>query len=599
MGNGGGISNTGTLSMTNVTFSNNTTNGNGGGLANGNSAQLAYVTIANNTADNDANGSGAGGGVANTGALTVTGTIIGNNQVKTGLAADCSGSLYSGDYNLLETLAACTVTGVTAHNYTSVDPALDLLTSLNNTYVHPLLANSVAINHGGSAQCPATDQRGVARPIGSACDIGAFESAFLTAQAITFNVIPDHLVSDAPFVVTATASSGLSVTITSLTTSVCTIHNDGFVTLIATGTCTLRASQGGNAVYQPAPNVDRSFSVRQSQTISFAPLPDRLVSDPPFIVTATASSGLSVSFTASGVCNINGAQVTLTGLAGTCTITATQAGDATYAPAPDVARTFAVKQTQTISFAPLPDRLISDPPFSITATASSGLSVSFTAGGVCTVNGPQVTLTGVAGTCTITATQAGNATYAAAPNVAQSFAVKQSQTISFAPLPNRLVSDPPFIITATASSGLTVLFKAQGVCDVAGNQVSLDGNVGVCQITASQNGNGTYAPADAIIQEFNVQLAQTITFDPLPDRRIDATPFNVSATASSTMVVTFTASGACTSTGVNGTQINLTALGDCTVTAHQAGNDEYAPAPDVARTFKVTGFMVFLPVVLR
>ena len=596
VGHGGGISNTSIVSLTNVTLSGNAANGDGGGLANTNLAQLAYVTLANNTADNDANGSGLGGGVANTGVLTVTGTIIGNNQVKTGSTADCSGALSSGDYNVLETLTGCAFTPL-AHDYTNVDPALDLLTNLSNTYVHPLQLGSVAINHG-SPTCLATDQRGVARPIGSACDIGAFESAFLDPQTITFNAIPDHLISDAPFVVTATASSGLSVTITSLTTGVCTISSN-LVTLIDTGTCTLRAAQAGNAIYEPAPNVDRSFNVKQTQTISFAPLPDRLVSDPPFAITATASSGLSVSLTASGVCNINGTQVTLTGLTGTCTITATQAGDPVYMPAPDVARTFTVKQGQMISFDPLPDRLISDPPFSITATATSGLSVTLNAGGVCSINGMQVTLTGVVGTCTITATQAGNAIYAAAPNVVQSFAVKQSQTISFAPLPNRLVDDPPFIITATASSGLAITFKAQGVCDVVGNEVTLDSNVGVCQLTAYQDGNATYAAAASVMQEFTVQMSQTITFEPLPDRRIDATPFNVAATASSTMMVTFTASGACTSTGVNGAQIDLTALGNCTVTAHQAGNDEYTPAPDVARTFKVTGFMVFLPVVLR
>jgi len=340
LGSGGGISNTGSVSMTNVTLSGNTTNGDGGGLANGNSARLTYVTIANNIADNNSDGAGVGGGVANTGALTVTASIIGNNQVKTGLSADCFGPLNSGDYNVLETMALCTVTGATAHDYTSVDPALDLLANLSGTWVHAPFANSVAVNHGSPA-CPATDQRGVARPIGAACDIGAFESAFLTPQTITFNTVPDHLLGDAPFTVAPTASSGLSVTVTSLTSGVCTVSNN-LVTLVATGTCTLRAAQGGNAVYAPAPDVDRSFTVKQAQTISFAALPDRFVGDPPFAITATATSGLVVSFSAGGECGVIGAQVTLTGLAGTCTITATQAGNVTYAPALDVARTFKI-----------------------------------------------------------------------------------------------------------------------------------------------------------------------------------------------------------------------------------------------------------------
>ena len=261
LGSGGGISNTGILSMTNVTLSGNAANGDGGGLANTNSARLSYVTIANNIADNDSDGAGTGGGVANTGALKFTATIIGGNQVKTGLSADCAGALNSADYNVLETMAQCTISGATAHNHTSVDPALDLLTNTGGTWAHSLLAGSVAINNGDPVHCPATDQRGVARPIGSTCDIGAFESPYLSSQTITFNAIPDHFVTDAPFVITATASSGLSVTVTSLTPSVCSVSSN-LVTPWTTGTCTLRASQSGDATYAAAPNADRSFIVK-------------------------------------------------------------------------------------------------------------------------------------------------------------------------------------------------------------------------------------------------------------------------------------------------------------------------------------------------
>ena len=81
---------------------------------------------------------------------------------------------------------------------------------------------------------------------------------------------------------------------------------------------------------------------------------------------------------------------------------------------------------QTISFGPLPDRNIGDPGFTVSAIASSGLPVTFTAAGSCTVAGNLVSLTG-AGTCTITASQSGGenggVTYNAAPNVDQSFEI--------------------------------------------------------------------------------------------------------------------------------------------------------------------------------
>jgi hypothetical protein len=80
------------------------------------------------------------------------------------------------------------------------------------------------------------------------------------------------------------------------------------------------------------------------------------------------------------------------------------------------------KASQTIAFAPLPDRTIRDAPFVVTATATSGLPVAFRASGNCTINDATVTLTG-AGSCTITASQSGNGSYAAAPNVERSFTI--------------------------------------------------------------------------------------------------------------------------------------------------------------------------------
>jgi hypothetical protein len=81
-----------------------------------------------------------------------------------------------------------------------------------------------------------------------------------------------------------------------------------------------------------------------------------------------------------------------------------------------------VKQDQTIDFGPLPDKIYGDPDFTVSATASSGLPVSFAASGNCTVTGSTVHLTGP-GSCTITASQAGDTDYNAAPNVPQTFSI--------------------------------------------------------------------------------------------------------------------------------------------------------------------------------
>jgi uncharacterized delta-60 repeat protein len=84
------------------------------------------------------------------------------------------------------------------------------------------------------------------------------------------------------------------------------------------------------------------------QTIDFPPLPDRTFGDPPFDVSAIATSGLPVTFSAAGACSISGSSVTITG-SGSCSITASQDGNATYAPAPDVTRTFQVLNARTLT----------------------------------------------------------------------------------------------------------------------------------------------------------------------------------------------------------------------------------------------------------
>jgi FtsP/CotA-like multicopper oxidase with cupredoxin domain len=161
-----------------------------------------------------------------------------------------------------------------------------------------------------------------------------------------------------------------------------------------------------------------------AQTITFAPLADKTYGDADFDVSATASSGLAVSFAATGDCTVAGTLVHLSG-AGSCTITASQAGDASYLPAPDVSQTFAIDPgDQTITFDPLATKYVGDSDFDVSATASSGLAVSFAAAGDCAVAGTLVHLTGAVGSCTITASQVGDANYNAASDVARTFAIE-------------------------------------------------------------------------------------------------------------------------------------------------------------------------------
>lgn len=85
---------------------------------------------------------------------------------------------------------------------------------------------------------------------------------------------------------------------------------------------------------------------------------------------------------------------------------------------------------QTIAFGALANKTFGDPPFGLAATATSGLTVTFSASGNCTVSGSTVTLT-APGSCTIRANQPGNTNYLPAPEVVQSFTIAPGVTSSF------------------------------------------------------------------------------------------------------------------------------------------------------------------------
>ncbi len=166
-----------------------------------------------------------------------------------------------------------------------------------------------------------------------------------SAQTISFSAPADRALNSGSFAVSATASSGLAVSFTSSTAPVCTVAG-GTVTLVNTGTCTLNANQAGNASFAPAPTLSRSFNVTAalpSQTISFPPLPDRPVDGGGFMLAATASSGLAVSYSSLtlAVCSVTGNSVLVVST-GLCTLTADQSGMPGYLPAPQVTQSFTV-----------------------------------------------------------------------------------------------------------------------------------------------------------------------------------------------------------------------------------------------------------------
>ncbi len=268
---------------------------------------------------------------------------------------------------------------------------------------------------------------------------------------------------------------------------------------------TLRTDSSGNYRMQLAEVqlFNRPTGV-QNQDITFNPVPAQAVGST-LTVTATASSGLPVSYVAvqNGNCSVSGSVVTFLN-AGACGIIAIQNGNASYNAAPEVGQVILVNNpiAQTITFGSIPQQHVGGT-LTVSATASSGLPVTFTVvqNGNCSVSVNVVTFLNV-GNCGVIASQAGNSTYAAAPQVGQIVVVNNpvSQTIAFGSLPSETVG-AQLTVSATASSGLPVTFSVvpNGNCSVSSDVVTFL-NVGNCGVLASQAGNNIYSAAPQVGQ---------------------------------------------------------------------------------------------------
>jgi hypothetical protein len=413
------------------------------------------------------------------------------------------------------------------------------------------------------------------------------------SQAITFSTIPPQIAGTS-ISLNASASSGLPVAFASLTATVCTVSGTT-ASLISYGHCTIQSTQPGNGIYFAATPVNQTFTVgHASQSITFSGIGNQLASTSVNLY-ATATSGLPVGFTSTtpAICTVSGSTAALIA-AGFCAITASQPGNNEYFAAPSVSQQFGVGHaSQTITFQPITGSHVAATTVNLSATASSGLPVTFASATpiVCTVSGSTASLIAF-GFCTIEATlpginAQGNSEYFAAPPVLVTFSVGHaSQAISFPAISGSHVAASTLTLSATVTSGLPVSFASTtpAVCAVTGTTASLIAS-GLCGINASQAGNDEYFAAPTVGQEFGVGHAtQTITFAP-SGPLVAASTVNLNPTATSGLPVTLasTTPAVCT---VSSTSAVLLTYGFCIVDASVGGNNVYFVATS-AKTFGI------------
>jgi hypothetical protein len=492
---GGGIYNSGTLNLLNTTISGNTATGNGGGIYNQSGTLTSTnVTISADRSDNDDSGAEQGGGIfRNGGTIVLKNTVAAGNFRGTGTTRDdISGALDStGSFNLIGD--GTNMTGLTngvGNNQigSGGSPINAMLGALGAnggpTQTQLLLPGSPAINAGSNALLPAdsfdldgdadtaetlpVDQRGTgfSRIVNTTVDIGAVE---------------------VNYTVTATAGTPQSATI-----------NTAFATALQATVKESNVVQNNIPVTFTAPVSGPSGTFASSATVN------------------TNASGIATApaFTANGTAG------------GPYNVVASLAGGS---PSANFALTN-TKGSQTITFTTLANKTFGNADFGVSATASSGLTVTFTASGNCTISTNTVHLTG-AGACTITAHQAGDGNYNAAPDVPQGFSIAKAASttaVTSSANPSNLAQNVTFTATVTgpANTGTptgTVVFKdgANPIsCTNAGGQTLNGSGIATCQtasltagahtITADYSGDGNF-----LISSGTLSPNQTVNNRPL------------------------------------------------------------------------------------
>lgn len=439
-------------------------------------------------------------------------------------------------------------------------------------------------------------------------------------QTITFNN-PGALNFGTTPTLTATSSAGAgyAVSFSSATAGVCTITTGGTLTFVTSGSCTIDADQPGDAAVNAATTVSQTFMV------------NAVVPGAPTIGTATAgNTQATVAFTAptnTGGTTITGYTVTsnpggltssgagapitvnglTNGVAYTFTVTATNSAGTGAASAASNSITPASPQTITFNN-PGAQNFGTTPTLSASATSNLTPTFSSSTTGVCTISSGGALTFVTAGSCTINADQAGDASYLAAPQVSQTFTVNAVQpgapTIGTAIAGDTQASvtfTAPVNTGGTSITGYTVTTNPAHVPPVNGAAspiviTGLTNGQGYTFTVTAENVAGS-GPASVASNSVTPKTIQTITFNQPGAQNFGTTPTLIATTDAIGLIPTFTSStpGVCTIT--SGGLLTFVAAGSCTINADQAGNAGYLAATQVSRTFTVNPVVPGVPTI--
>ncbi|MFZ1918222.1 MAG: Ig-like domain repeat protein, partial [Terriglobales bacterium] len=385
---------------------------------------------------------------------------------------------------------------------------------------------------------------------------------------------------------------------------------------LAGGTDTVTATYSGDVNHSGSSGSVSQVVNAASQTITCGALPGSEAYNSSFTASCSASSSLPVTYASSGSCSNVGATYTMTSGSGSCLVTVTQGGNNNYLAAPPFNGSVnATPASQVINVTtPAPPSAYKGWSFTIVASASSGLPITYSSAGVCTNVGATYTITAATGTCTEKMNAPSSANYYAAPQVLETTTVAKAvvPTVSLTGGPTKAPYESTFTVTATSNEtgpeasvpAITTLTPT--VCSVSGYTpsgtsasatVTMLTGAGTCTVEATWAANYVYAAALKKEPTTAQKVTPTVTFTGAPATEANGSNFTVTATSdesgSGAVAPTITTPGtvctvgAVTSIGSGSYQATVTmvkATGTCTLNAKWATSSDYMAASAAQHT---------------
>ncbi|QZE15101.1 T9SS type A sorting domain-containing protein [Halosquirtibacter laminarini] len=397
---------------------------------------------------------------------------------------------------------------------------------------------------------------------------------------ITFDADMTATYGDADVVLHATVDGDGEIVYQSGEENIARIE-ENLVSFLNAGQTTITASCAATDNYLAAINQVMILTVNKADaSIHFDPLASKSYGDAVFDLQATRVGESAIVYHSSNpaVASVSGTTVTIH-TPGETVITASCAASSNYDAATDVPQTLVVnKASEQIVFDAIPAKKYGDNPFNLSASVHGDGEITYTSDNtdVATIVNNVVTIHGV-GNATITASCAATALYEAADAVSHVLTVSRADaSIVFNALPTKTFGDASFHLSASSYAGAAIQYASdnENVAQVQNNTVTIVG-AGRANITASLPQSENYLAAADVVRTLVVNKATpTIALDEISAKTFGDKPFDLSATASNGLKVSYEVQNTNIAT-VAGNTVTIKNAGTTTVVARTENNPNF------------------------